>query len=171
MAKMTKALDNMTKHLTKAEADARVEAEAKTLPTRERVILKPPAYVKKDKLAMTYWDKTLERIDLDGLELLDDLDTETFAVYCTMLSRRDRMSQLCNKLLQDSLGPKSMLTTAERLKATDQLDSLAAKLGALEGRILTYADKLGMTPGGRTAISRRRAAASENDLTDELFGD
>ena len=171
MPKNPKTLDNLSKHLTKAEADARVEAEAKTLPTRKRVTLTPPPYLRKDALAIGYWRKTLKRIDLDGLDLLDDLDTETMALYCTMLSRRDRLNTLCDELLRSSLGKDSALTPEEKLKATDKLDSLARKLGALERTLITYADKLGMTPASRTAISRRRAAAEDAAQADDLYGD
>ena len=170
MATKVKTLDNMTKHLSKAEIDVRETAEVETLPTRARVTLTAPAYLRKDELAIKYWRLTCRRLKVDGLALLDDLDTEVLATYCSALSRRDRLNILCNKLL--TMATDDSKLPADQLKATDELDSLVGKIGSLERTLLTYADKLGLTPASRAALSRRRSAFDAAEAqADDLFGD
>ena len=100
MPKAAKTLDNMSKNLTKAERSAREDAEAAVMPERTVVKLKPPAYVRSDKVAAKYWRGILKR--MEGISLLDDLDTEILAVYCSMISRRDATKAMFASLLKES---------------------------------------------------------------------
>ena len=100
MSAPTKPLENMTKHLTAVEIEARQAAETATLPDRPEVKLRPPSYLRRDKAAGKYWRQALKR--MEGLSLLDVLDTETLAIYCTMLSRRDSLSALCRSVLDQA---------------------------------------------------------------------
>jgi len=168
MAK-SKRLENQTKHLTKSEVVARSTAEAVTLPTRTQVTITLPARIRGDRLAVKYWRATLHRMKTGDVEILDDLDTETLATYCTMLSRRDRLNDLCSKLVDGST--REDLTLAEQLKATDALDGLAAKLSSLESGILRYAEKLGLTPASRIGMARKKSQAEASEKNDDLFGD
>lgn len=155
-----KAIENMSKHLTDAEQQARQAAEDALLPKRDNVTLKPPAYINKDKDARRYWALTIKR--LDGVELLDDLDTEMLAVYCSQLSRRDQLNSDYQEIL-----------VAHKLNAKDRLEaseSILGKLAALERNILAYAEKLGLTPSGRQRLVRQRAAVM-SEAPDPLFGD
>lgn len=167
MAANAKPLANMAKNLTKAELEAREKAEGEVLPSRTRVNLKPPAYVNRDKSAKRYWRATIDR--MDGITLLDDLDTEMLAVYCTMLSRRDAMNDLCRLILSDVEAGE--LDTDERLAYMGKVDSLMAKLQGQERTILQYAEKLGLTPSGRVRLARKRAESREVQDDDDLFGD
>lgn len=169
MAKKAKTLDAMSKNLTKAERTAREEAEAAVMPDRSRVNLKAPAYVRNDKASAKYWRSILKR--MEGISLLDDLDTEILAVYCSMLSRRDATQAMYARLIQDS---KSTELDSEAVVAIlGKMDSLLVKLQGQERSILQYADKLGLTPSGRVALARKRAAkvGSEVGDDDDLFGD
>ena len=58
-----KATENMNKHLTDAEQQARQAAEDALLPKRDKITLKPPAYINKDKDARRYWTLTLKRLE------------------------------------------------------------------------------------------------------------
>ena len=168
MSAPTKPLDNMTKHLTAAEIAARQEAENAVLPDRPDVQLKPPPYLRKDKAAGKYWRQTLKR--MEGLALLDVLDTDTLAIYCTMLSRRDSLSTLCRSVLDQAEGED--LATEDRLELAGQADSLNGKLQGLERSLLQYAAALGLTPEGRVRLARKRAAAAAALEPDgDLFGD
>ncbi len=155
-----KATENMSKHLTDAEQQARQAAEDALLPKRDKINLKPPAYINKDKDARRYWTLTLKR--LKGVELLDDLDTEMLAVYCSQLSRRDQLNSDYQAILADK-----ELKPNERFEASE---SILGKLAALERNILAYAEKLGLTPSGRQRLVRQRAAAM-SEAPDPLFGD
>lgn len=165
MPKPAKTLDNMTKHLTKSEQSVRAEAESAVMPTRDKVKLRPPAYIRSDKQAAKYWRVILGR--MEGISLLDDLDTEILAVYCSMLSRRDAAQALL----------ESMLTQAEEEGADEEMRmailGMMVKLQGQERAILQYAEKLGLTPSGRVHLARKRAAraAGESGDEDDLFGD
>lgn len=159
MPKPVKTLDNMTKNLTKAERTLREQAETAVMPTRTAVNLKPPSYVRSDKTASKYWCDIIKR--MDGIDLLDDLDTEILGVYCAMLSRRDATQILLDKLLTEPEGGSATET-----------DALMSKLQALERSILQYADKLGLTPSGRVHLARKRANSGAELSGEEvsLFG-
>lgn len=169
MPKSAKALDNMSKNLTKAERTAREEAEAAVLPERTAVKLKAPAYVRSDKTAAKYWRGILKR--MEDISLLDDLDTEILAVYCSMLSRRDTTQALFASLLAEAEGDE--LDGEARVAILGKMDSLIVKLQGQERSILQYADKLGLTPAGRVSLARKRAAKAAGEVgeDDDLFGD
>ena len=162
-----KALDAQTKHLTQAEREARVTAEAGVIPDRGREadLRKPPTHL--IGRARTYWQSLVKR--LDGLAILDDLDREMLAVYCSQLARRDKLAALLDKLLTDAAKHDRKALAPEE---TDKLDSLASKLAGLERSLIQYADKLGFTPQGRVRLAQKRASAMmEDDPDADLFGD
>lgn len=197
MPAAAKPTENMTKHLTREERETRERAEAGILPDRGREPkLKKPAIVSSNNRANAYWNQTLKQ--MDGLVLLDDLDSTVLAGYCSMLARRDQTVLLINQLM-DKLGIQeaveararrrksddkmsdqewemsaksdSILSPDELVEAVSKLDSLTGKLQALERNVLQYADKLGLTPSGRVRLAQRRAAAAGAAQTDDLFGD
>ena len=152
MAANVKHSENMVKHLTKAELEARKAAEDAVMPERKAVL--------KVK-------SILER--MDGLAILDDLDGEMLAVYCSALSRRDSLNALCRALIANMEKEPS---AGHRLEMTDRLDGLIGKLQGHEKTLLSYADKLGMTPEARARLARKRAAQeTARDPDDDLFGD
>lgn len=197
MPTAAKPAENMAKHLTQAERKAREQAEANVLPDRGRnPKLKKPTIVSSDKRANAYWNQTLKQ--MDGLVLLDDLDSTVLAGYCSMLARRDQTVLLIGQLMQRlgvqgavEVGTKRRKSDAtmsdreweasargepdmspdELIEAVAKLDSLTGKLQALEKNVLQYADKLGLTPSGRVRLAQRRAAAAGEVQTDDLFGD
>jgi Phage terminase, small subunit. len=191
----------MSKHLTDAEADARQQAEAATLPDRGgKIRLKKPAFVSRNKPANAYWNQIIKR--MDGLSILDDLDSEMLAGYCSMLARRDQTILLNNQLL-DQLGVQGAvdpawkkkprdgseitdaewegsarkgapaMTPDELIEAVSKLDTLTGKLQSLERNLLQYAEKLGLTPTGRVRLAQKRAAQSTDpgSAGDDLYGD
>lgn len=197
MPAAVKAAENMTKHLTQAEREAREQAEADVLPDRGRKAkLRKPAIVSSNKRANAYWNQTLKQ--MEGLVLLDDLDSTVLAGYCSMLARRDQTTLLVNQLMkrlgvqdavesgakrrksdaaltdrewEDSAQDAPIMTPDELVEAVSKLDTLTGKLQALERNILQYADKLGLTPSGRVRLAQKRAAAMGEAQTDDLFGD
>lgn len=197
MPTAAKPAENMAKHLTQKEREAREQAEAGVLPDRGREPkLKKPAIVSSNKRANAYWNQTLKQ--MAGLVLLDDLDSTVLAGYCSMLARRDQTTLLVNQLMsklgvQDAVeagakrhkpdaamsdqeweksakgGPA--MTPDELIEAVSKLDALTGKLQSLERNILQYADKLGLTPSGRVRLAQKRAAAAGAEQADDLFGD
>lgn len=152
MAARAKVLESMTKHMTAAEAAARESAESELLTGVELSPDAPPALLRGDSAARKYWAAILGR--MDNVLLLDSLDTEVMAIYCTQLSRRDRLQKR---------------SKAKDLEPRDAA-ALAAELQKLEKSILSYAKDLGLTPAGRAQLARKRAAAVEVDPDADLFG-
>ena len=197
MPAATKNSENMTKHLTQAEAELRQQAEREVIPQRKKLKLKKPAFVARNKRANAYWNQILKR--MEGLVLLDDLDSEMLAGYCSMLARRDQTILLVNDLYarlgvsgaveplpgkkpdgalsdeeweRSAQGPPDPMTPDELIEAVSKLDTMTGKLQALERNLLQYAEKLGLTPSGRVRLAQKRAqAAAEPEPDDDLFGD
>ena len=189
--------ENMSKHLTRAEREAREQAEAAVLPDRGREArLKKPAIVSSNKRANAYWNQILKQ--MEGLVLLDDLDSTVLAGYCSMLARRDQTTLLIGQLM-DQLGVQGAvedgakrrkkdadlsdrewegsakavpaMSPDELVEAAAKLDALTGKLQALERNILQYAEKLGLTPSGRVRLAQKRAQAAAEEPDGDLFGD
>lgn len=168
MATPAKSLEAMEKHLTKDEIAAREAAEAEVLPARPLDPEKPPKSLIGDNAARRYWRAILNK--QEGLAILDELDAETLAVYCSMLSRRDAMNALCVKLVAEA-GAKGLENEA-RLELMDRTDGLASRLQTHEKTLLAYANALGLTSSARVQRARRRAAAAANPPPpDDMFGD
>ncbi|MBS5547707.1 MAG: P27 family phage terminase small subunit [Oscillospiraceae bacterium] len=165
-----KALDNMSKNLTDEERRLREQAEAGVMPDRGRESkLEKPAIMTKNPAAGRYWRKVLER--MDGLVILDDLDSDALGVYCVMMARYETQ---CRLLAQAAKALKSAEDDPEAVEAAAaRLDAVSGKMQSLERNILQYAEKLGLTPSGRVRLAQKRAAAAaENkDPDGDLFGD
>lgn len=168
-----KLTENLDKHLTNQERQAAEQAERDTLPDRGGVVrLKPPPLMRGISGASGYWDRTLER--MQGVSILDDLDSDALGVYCVMMARYQQQS----KLLNAAGKALNAATKAEDPEAIDEalskIDAVSAKMTTLEKTILQYADKLGLTPAGRVRLARQRAQAAAdaaNDPDGDLFGD
>lgn len=161
-----KRTENMTKHLTNAEIEARESAAAGVQPQRDVVKLVPPVLMKKDAAASRYWKSILKR--MDGLDLLDDLDSDALGVYCVMLSRYEALGKLRKTFAAQDVDE---MTPKELIDFTASLNALESKLQALERNLLAFAEKLGLTPSGRARLAARRAEAEdEADPNSDLFG-
>lgn len=165
MANKVKTSENLAWHLTKAEIAAREDAEAAMMPDRG-FSARPPGSLNKDAAGKRYWDSVVKR--MEGFAILDDLDREMLAIYCGALSRRDDLQKLCRELMTRAGKEKD---PQARLDLVEKLDGLMSKLQNHEKTLLTYADKLGMTPEARVRLARKQAArAAEAQLPDgDLF--
>lgn len=158
------SLDNARKHFTNGEKESR-QFEEQSL-KRQSVKLTPPKYIKADDAANLYWKTTLKR--MKEITLLDDLDSEMLAMYCQILSRRDKLSAAWQEGMRVAGLVEGPL---ERLSAMSTLDDLLKRLEAQERLALQYAEKLGMTPSGRVRLAKRRAEERPVDPDDDLYGD
>ena len=151
-----KALDNMSKHLTKAEISEREAAEA-MLPSRTP---KRPKLIIQDKAAKKHWNRILQ--DMEGLDIIDVLDTDALAIYCAKLARRDDLQT-------------QYLAWRERYGADPETATLKVMIGlsdslqSIEREILSYASKLGLTPESRARLAKRIAEQDEDDPDGDLF--
>ena len=166
-----KSLDNMNKNLTNEERQIREQAEEGVIPDRGRESrMEKPAIMTKNAAAGRYWKKILER--MDGLVILDDLDSDALGVYCVMMARYENQCKLLSlaaKQLKDAKDdPKAIADAAAKL------DAVSGKMQSLERNILQYAEKLGLTPSGRERLAQKRAQAAADARADpdgDLFGD
>lgn len=166
-----KALDNMNKNLTDEERQLREQAEQGVIPDRGRESrMERPALMTKNAAAGRYWKKVLER--MDGLVILDDLDSDALGVYCVMLARYETqckvLAQAIRKLKDAKDDPEAVAD------AVSKLDAVSGKMQSLERNILQYAEKLGLTPSGRVRLAQKRAQAAAEaraDQDSDLYGD
>lgn len=162
----TKSIDAMDKHLTAAERNARLVAEESVQPLRQTVSLKKPTWL--TGKGAKYWESILER--MAGTAILDDLDTETLAIYCAQLYERDLLQadlKTARKMQSDKKKEDH-----EDLSNLDAILSLTKQLNAKDEKIMKFASELGCTPSGRVRLAQKRAvAAAETDGNGDLFGD
>lgn len=166
-----KSLDNMSKNLTNEERALREQAEEGIIPDRGRESrMEKPAIMTKNAVAGHYWKKILER--MEGLVILDDLDSDALGVYCVMMARYEQQCKLLSlaakQLNETKDDPQSIADAAAKL------DAVSGKMQSLERNILQYAEKLGLTPSGRVRLAQKRALAAADVKTDpdgDLFGD
>lgn len=151
-----KSMDAMSKNLTRDEKDARSQAEASVNPDRGEVNLKKPSWL--TGKGKKYWDSILAR--MTGTAILDDLDTEMLAIYCSQLQERDAL--------------QTDLAKARRQEEPDMelILSLTKQLNAKDSKIRDYASELGCTPSGRVRLAQKRsiAALEDADPNGDLFG-
>ena len=166
-----KALENMSKNLTDEERQLREQAEEGVIPDRGRESrMEEPAIMTKNPAARRYWRKVLER--MEGLVILDDLDSDALGVYCVMMARYETQ---CRLLAQAAKDLKTAREAPEAVEAAAaKLDAVSGKMQSLERNILQYAEKLGLTPSGRVRLAQKRAQAAAEARADpdgDLFGD
>ena len=166
-----KALDNLNKNLTREERELRAQAEEGVVPDRGREArMERPALMTKNAAAARYWRKVLER--MEGLVILDDLDSDALGVYCVMLARYEQQCKLlalASKALKDAKDDPEAVA-----EAVSKLDTASGKMQSLERNILQYAEKLGLTPSGRVRLAQKRAQAAAEARADpdsDLYGD
>ena len=159
MPTKTKTLDNMSKHLTRAETEARQEAEESVMPNRAPK--KPPAYIKAKTRERKIWDKVLRA--MDGYDILDLLDADTLGLYCSKLARWETLEREYSDLRERFYADGRLGKDLKLLAA------ISAEMQTLEAGILTYATKLGLTPDGRARLARRLAEQAAPDPDDDLF--
>ena len=115
-------------------------------------------------------DLVLER--MDGLVILDDLDSDALGVYCVMMARYESQ---CKLLALAAKGRKEAKEDPEAVAdAAAKLDAVSGKMQSLERNILQYAEKLGLTPSGRVRLAQKRAQAAADAAADpdgDLYGD
>lgn len=150
-----KNLDNMSKHLTKDELEARAAAQALGLPCRKP---KKPKLITQDKAASRHWARILK--DMQDLEILDALDTDALAIYCAKLSRRDRLQEEYLRLIAAEELDLNVIRSSVKLSEA---------LQSAEREILTYASKLGLTPESRVRLAKRLADQEDADPDADLF--
>ena len=147
-----KTTANMAKHLTQEELEARAQAEADFLPTRTPA---PPKGFTVKSAERKIWDRIIQ--DMEGYKILDRLDTDVLEIYCRQLVRLKTLRSMFASLLENDSTPlKAVLSTSAEIKG-------------LEGTILSYATKLGLTPESRARLALNAVEAPDEDPDGDMF--
>lgn len=132
------------KHWTKDEVESRAQAEEQAS-RKTRVRMKPPDWLAENPEALRVWKEIIRK--LKGIELLDNLDTELLAVYCdAIVTYREFSKRLTNPARIPDDGEKPA-----------PIDDLIKATQAQARIVATFADKLGLTPGGRARLAKKKA--------------
>lgn len=146
-----KTLDNMKKHLTIAEKEARQVAEGE-LQRKKRPQIRCPKWLDQD--ARKIFEETKKR--LKGLQLLDSADAELLAIYSDAVAKY----QLANTILT-GVDEDGIPMNADK-------DEISVAQGW--ARIIkTYAAELGLTPTARARLAKRKAEKQAPDELEELL--
>jgi len=141
------------KHWTKAEVESRQNAADESARNR-RVTLRPPAWLEGESLKV--WKDIKKK--LVGIELLDNLDTELLAIYCDAIVHYRDATKLIRAGAVNEAG--------EQVFNEELMKSCQAW-----ARIVTaYAEKLGLTPGGRARLAKKKAEKVIDEFGDRFGG-
>ena len=154
MPTAAKTSANMAKHMTQSEIEARQQAEEAVMPSRriDAPRRQKPELIRKDPAAVKYWARILQ--DMDGLEILDILDTDALGIYCAKMARRDDLQRYYLQL-------RSAYEDEPTRANLKDMIGISAEIQAVETSLLAYATKLGRTAGRGSpgsSPSRRRSS-------------
>ncbi len=141
------------KHWTKEEIEARQQADARVR-RKSRATLKPPRWLKDEGLKV--WKDIRKK--LRGIELLDNVDSELLAIYCDAIVKYRNSTEMLDKKMVNNKG--------EEVFQEDEIKACQAW-----ARIVSmYAEKLGLTPGGRARLAKKAAEPPKDDFGDKFGG-
>lgn len=121
------------KHWTKAQIEARKQAEEKVKRQTPKSINAPTSLSKDGKIV---WDRVMKSVE--GIELFDNMDTEMLEAYCETVAMMREM--------------KKKKMSLDELKAYQAF-----------GRMLkSYADSLGLSPASRARLVKKKADEIED---------
>jgi len=123
---------NGGKHWTAAEVEAR-QAASEGVKRKGKITLKAPVWLSPE--ALKVWRRMLRQVE--GLDLLDNLDENVLAIYCDAVVKYQEASRLVG------INPLD----EERVKTVQAWARLVA----------AYADKLGFTPASRARLVKKKA--------------
>ena len=142
----------LTGHWTNEQIAARKEAQQQL--ERRFVRLTAPDSVKADSVALEHWTATVKR--MKGITLLDNVDIDMLAVYCLGLSRLAQL-RIDERNARAEGDDYSLNNTIKLIQAQERI-------------VLTYAEKLGLTPAGRVRLAKQRAEEKPATEADDLYG-
>lgn len=128
-----KSTDNMKKHLTKKEKQARQAAEKK-LQRGTRVVIRTPDWLGEE--ARKIFEQTKRR--MRGLELLDNVDADLLAMYSDAVVNYQNEREIREKQAWSRI-------------------------------VLSYAEKLGISPSARARLAKKKSEQPAPDDFEQLL--
>ncbi|MDR3591571.1 MAG: P27 family phage terminase small subunit [Negativicutes bacterium] len=151
------------KHWTKKEVEQRTTAAAGM--TRSRVKLRPPDWLMLDPAAADVWKRTIKR--LKGFDVMDDLDSDSLAIYCQAVAGFENLVRN-----QVPVPPKTGdpdLDWERRMTYESAKARREEEMRKWSRIIVSYAEKLGLTPNGRARLAKKKADKGLKDPNGDLF--
>lgn len=143
--------ENQRKHLTARERAARRAAESGL--ERARVTLRAPAWLGED--ARKVFEDTKRK--MRGLQVLDNVDSEALAIYADTIVKYRALSKVISKTNEEG----------ESLASKEQVQACQAWARI----VFSFSEKLGLTPGARARLARRKAENTPPDPLEQLLDD
>lgn len=143
------------KHWTKDEVESR-QAAADQAQRQKRITLKPPEWLTENEDALKVW-KDLKK-KLQGIELLDNLDTELLAMYCDGIVHYRNVTKMLTEDVVNDAG--EMVFQDELMKSAQAWARIT----------MAFAEKLGLTPGGRARLAKKKAEKVVDEFADKFGG-
>ncbi len=125
------------KHWTKEQLAAREQA-ANLIKRKKPKSINAPASMSKG--AKTVWDRVLKSVD--GIDLLDNMDTELLEVYCEAVAKARNLSKL-------------LILDADQTKAYQAYMRI----------IKSLANELGLSPASRARLVKKKADEIEDTFS------
>jgi P27 family predicted phage terminase small subunit len=144
------------KHWTQKEVTARKEAAAGM--QRSRVRLRPPDWLMLDPLTADVWKRTIRR--LKGFVIMDDLDSDSLAVYCQAVAGFESLAK--NPVPPPVKSGDPEVDWDRQMTYRAAVANRDEEMRKWSRTIVTYAEKLGLTPNGRARLARRKAVEKED---------
>lgn len=126
-------------HLTKAEIEARQNAEVK-LGEKDLAKLKKPSFVSKDKAAAKIWNELIKEYKVaavQGIELLSSSDVGMLAMYCKTYSEYERLLVQYQRLENIKIDERILDEYIGRAEEVDEVNYKAlrylSQLASIEG--------------------------------------
>lgn len=145
-----KTLENIKKHLTNAEKEARQNAEGE-LKRKKRPQLRCPKWLDDD--AREIFEETKKR--LKGLEMLDNSDVEMLAQFSNAVAIGRALSNIVHRI-----SKKGVL-----LASSDDMKAYQAQVRLIK----MYASEIGLTPTARARLAKRKAEREPLDPLAQLL--
>jgi P27 family predicted phage terminase small subunit len=147
------------KHWTRSEVESREAAQLQAR-RRTRVSLKAPAWAKENPELMVVWKDIVKK--MRGIELLDNIDAELLALHCDALVKY----RACTNQMTMNLKSKGAEEGEKQLSFED-LNKVAQGWMRLA---VMLAEKLGLTPGGRARLAKKRAEKIVDEFAESFGG-
>lgn len=179
-----KKLESQSKHLTLAERSRREAAEmAYRRASSVRII--PPREVLDDPVANDCWKRT--RAAARGIDLLDNIDADALATYCLLYSRLQKLRRRYDALSEkyDALTEAGDEPDADENDGEDgdkeskgelsamlesRMSYLMMRIEATERNMLSYMEKLGLTPASRARLAAKKQQKEPEEENADLYG-
>ena len=143
------------KHWTAAEVESRAAAAQEARRPKQVRIIRPK-WMSEEATAV--WKGIIQK--LKGIELLDNVDSELLAIYCDAIVNYRN----CSKRLS------GVPLEGEPVAPVILMGDLIKEMQAWARIVTTYADKLGLTPGGRARLAKRKAEKIVDAFADAFGG-